>query len=761
MGISKKKRQYIKRNYPGLSINKIAEKTGLCVQDVENVLGINNSDDKMPLSSILKLLLEKGLPVCVFLSPFIILPGIRNAADLPQNAFVQISILFLSSVWAVKSITDKELKCVFPPFLMWPFIVFVLWCILCLFAAVNFFEGVKVVLQVVAMFIGFFMTVNIYYFCDDMHDNPDSLIMAIVFAGAGVAVIGIVQNLFGFSMIPQARPPAATFANRNMAAQFMVVSFPFSLGLFLMSEKKYLTWFAGIVSALILVYAVYTRALAAWISISIELVVLFCLLLYLKTKKKWKFGLKTKVLPLVVVMLIFMVLINTNSKGVNLKFGGISAQLAVVKQFADRFIDNKGSSFNSEGIHKSSNMKNGRPVNDESRLKINGKVAHAREKQKKVSSIEWRWTIWLNSMAMFRDNLLHGVGPGNFKIQYPLYHQTIMKDQKFSIKFQPIRCHNDYIQAAAELGLPGLILIISMILCFYFIGFSLIRFSPDFKDTSGDHVNILLAGIILSAGTGILLNACFSFPFQRAIPPFMLMLMAALISGMYAVKKKIRYYKIKNSFILYFTAICLVSASLYYSHFYYSEIQFDKFYGRTIVCYNEARWQNLLIEADKALKYGPDEKEILFYMGLANYKLGKIEKSIKHYRELLKYYPHYLNGLINIGLSYGKLNRNKKAFAAYKKLIRILPDNPGFYNDAGHYLQEDGRFDMAYEYFKKAVALGGNNAIIQANFGIACMMMKKYPEALKAFQKALQLKPGWQLPLQYIKIMGQHRPVKN
>ena len=48
-------------------------------------------------------------------------------------------------------------------------------------------------------------------------------------AGAAVAVLGLGQRLWGWTFVPQAFPPAATFANKNVAAQFAVGVLPFAL----------------------------------------------------------------------------------------------------------------------------------------------------------------------------------------------------------------------------------------------------------------------------------------------------------------------------------------------------------------------------------------------------------------------------------------------------------------------------------------------------------------------------------------------------
>lgn len=712
MGIPKKKRQLIKRNYPKCSVDEIAANTGLSVQDIQKVLGIYQPGRGTSLSKILSTVLEWGIVGSVFLAPFIMLPWLRDASNLPQNAFVQIATLFLASVWAFKGVIDKKLEFISSP-LIWPLICFLVWCLSSFFVADNPFEAVPVFLQVLAMGVCFILVLNTYY----KKENFDRLILAVLLAGAGIAVIGILQYLFEFSMIPQARPPAATFSNRNMASQFMVLVFPFGMYLFLKTEKKSIGWSAAIISGLILVYVVYTKSLAAWISIAAELTVLLSILFYLVFRKKWHFQIKSKFSPLLVVMIVFLLMINVDSGGMNLKFGGVSEQVKSVRKF----------------------------VAEDAQKDVEDKT--------KVSTIQWRWSVWLNSAAMVKDNPIFGVGAGNYKIEYPLYNQKVVKDQQFKIETQPAHAHNDYIQAAAEYGITGLVII------FWAVGVFLYSLVILIKSGSSGK-NLLLYAAILSAGFGILLNAGFSFPFNRAIPPYYMMILSGLTGVLFFKPGKNVPQKITNQGLLNFMAIILSLLLVYYIYFNYSMIRFDQYYGRTITCYNQGRWEQCMREADQALKYNPRRKEILFYKGYAGNELGRIEESMKYYEELINYFPNNLNGLINLGLAYEKLGKHDKALVMFEKLIRIMPDHAGYYSDAGHNAMKMGKSDLSYDYLKKAVELNGDSEIIQFNFGVACVQEKRFDEAKQAFQKAVELKPGWEMPLQYLRLMEEQHSRK-
>ena len=65
-----------------------------------------------------------------------------------------------------------------------------------------------------------------------------------------------------------------------------------------------------------------------------------------------------------------------------------------------------------------------------------------------------RIPVWKDTLHMIRRNLWTGVGMGSFESAYPQY-------QSFSTDLVWNHAHNDYLEAAAETGLPGMILILA------------------------------------------------------------------------------------------------------------------------------------------------------------------------------------------------------------------------------------------------------------------------------------------------------------
>ena len=96
-----------------------------------------------------------------------------------------------------------------------------------------------------------------------------------------------------------------------------------------------------------------------------------------------------------------------------------------------------------------------------------------------IESPDWvdssRKSVAFDSLRMWRDHLVLGVGLGNFETAYPAY-QSLPTDLWIDY------AHDDYLEAAAETGLVGTVLILSALALFFRLAFRDLRHRLRFED---------------------------------------------------------------------------------------------------------------------------------------------------------------------------------------------------------------------------------------------------------------------------------------
>ncbi len=111
-----------------------------------------------------------------------------------------------------------------------------------------------------------------------------------------------------------------------------------------------------------------------------------------------------------------------------------------------------------------------------------------------------RVTLWRNSLRIFREHPLTGTGMGSFVTVYPA-HQTEVSDLVTE------HAHNDYVEALAETGLAGGVLILAALVLFFSIAFRNL-----FVQLRRDPGWIQLGAAI--ACCGLLIHSLFDFNLQ-------------------------------------------------------------------------------------------------------------------------------------------------------------------------------------------------------------------------------------------------------
>ena len=290
------------------------------------------------------------------------------------------------------------------------FLLFLGWCLLSLLWAINPFDGLKMVMPWVgAAFAYFVIAKNL-----NSKEDVELFLKVLAISGIAAGAIGVAQFMAKFSFFNQAAWPGSTFGNKNMGAQYMVLTLPLVFGNFFNTKdwRQELSWIFG--ASIMIMYVLFVHSRSSFLSIAFQLSLLggYCFFQYRKnkavpffTKRKFKF--------LAGALVFVFISINLSSKGLD----SLSKRVSSITKEA------------------TTDFKSANP----------------------------RISYYANSLYMLKDYPLRGIGVGNWYATYPVYHDKVLKDKLFNDKVKVSRLHNDFLELFVTTGVVGGLLFMSFL----------------------------------------------------------------------------------------------------------------------------------------------------------------------------------------------------------------------------------------------------------------------------------------------------------
>lgn len=632
-------------------------------------------------------------------SPFMIIPSSFDYANLPQKVFIQTGSLLITVFWFV-FLAIKKCQALRPSPFTLPLFGFLAWASFSSLHAHNSWEGWDILSHWLTCGLIYILVLNV------MRHETDCrrLLASIAVAAGAVAVLGLSQHLLGLDLLPQAAPPSATFANKNVAAQFMVLALPVSAALILTSSRPG-CWLWMLIFAIILVFIFFTGTRAAWLAVLIQCLVV----MVLSIRNKFHFP------PLHL----------SYSKKTILAFGiGTVALLSatifllVLPRLEQLMPDPPVVMISVEHDHS----------------------AHGGVVQP-YDSIGLRLAIWRNTLEMIRDKPMLGFGLGNHKVFYPVYHDKVIVDQAFSEDLQLQNVHNDYLQVAAEMGISGILLAA-------WLGFAFFRVAFGMLTAPGSPLQFEVQALGVS-GAGIMVNAAFCFPLERAIPPFV----GAVFLGItaFAYWKGRPEVEKSQPFPVMPRWLVIITGVVFMGLFCTSVVKSFRVLASdgllpSIVRYEKAGdWSAMAEVSELALILWPGNPRILAYQGKARLKMGDYLRAVESLRAFIAVYPYNMNALLNLGATLYALERFDEAQTAFDRVLEIVPGMAkAHHNIAGVYAQQ-GRSVDSLEARRRAAKLDPEDALIQFYLGLTEIQYGNPSLAAEAFIRTVAIRPDWEL----------------
>ena len=661
---------------------EIAKDLKISVKDVQQLLGKNKPPQFQSTIRVkhFDTAFLWAVMVFIFVAPFVFIRGISDFANLTQMVFIQTGVAFFTLLWLAKPLISHKASIVRSRFYL-PIIALLIWTTISFAHAHNRYEATLPWMHVIASSVMFFLIIN--SFLDEQYRSK--LLAAIFFSGFFVALLGVIQHLFQITWIPQASPPSATFANKNMAVHFVVMTLPLSLGFILSTRVMIWAWLFSLASAVMVVFLIYTQTRAGWVALTIQIAFFAVFMAVRHIRKRslscWN---RSKSLAAFAALVIAFVMINIGPEGLSWRLGSIAE---------------RASSITSQ------------------------KAAPAEDQVKDgtaLGSAKFRLVIWRHTIAMIKDHFWIGVGIGNHKVHYPPYHHRVTPNISYMAHSQLTHVHNDYLQFFSEMGIIGIIL-------FGWLLFHTLKTIIHLHaNPTSESALFRLIGTEIAI-LGLLVNAFFSFPFQRALPPFIFMILLGLVGACYADTGDSHYHlKSKRFLLIAAVVVCIVFVWLIGYH--HSNLKADRYVYLAERLEKSKRWKEVIATGQKAVEYNPDRIKVLSNVGLAYIQTDEYQQAVKVLKKVVEAYPYFLNSLVNIGVAYYKSGNNDQAMEAYQRILLIKPD-----------------------YAK-----------VHYNIGLVAMRQKEYQKAASAFEKAVKLSPAWDsahknLGIVYFRFLGREQ----
>ena len=494
-----------------------------------------------------------------------------------------------------------------------PLTLIVAWAALSIFWSVGRYDAVRAVLIWAAAWLAAVLVLLIA----GSETAQRRLLLAIAAAAVPVAILAMLQYLFGIDWIIQYAPPSGTLGNKNMLGQYVALTMPVMFCFFLTAQRRAWLWISAGATACMAVTMVYTQSRAAWVVLILEALLAAGLLLRLRLKYRIN---PLQELEKKIALGCMLVLI-----------AGLSALSPI------------GSS---------------------------GEAAYSRYASRAAAvsgTFGTRYVMWRNSVPMWQEHVLFGVGIGNWQNWYEKYQSAYRQDQAI-LGTLHANAHNDYVQFVCQLGAVGLGLLLWMMVVVVLLFRRTLR---SFKSDSGTNSVVMLGPLIGLVGIGT--SALVSFPFQQPIAILLIMVYLAILSLHDARVRELPAREVKlpaqpvrmgiAALLIVLTMGIAVRAS---------RMLVAEFYLRdTHLALNQGQFEEGARQARTALEYRPSHTLLKWFLATSLVAGGRSEESVAVFDEVLAVRPYWESAVSNKAVALANLGRHREAADTAAALIGV------------------------------------------------------------------------------------------
>lgn len=226
--------------------------------------------------------------------------------------------------------------------------------------------------------------------------------------------LGLAEAWLGWEGLASAHPPAGPFVNRNVAAQALVLLVPLTVAGAFGARGMGTRWLMILAAGGGGMFLVATRSRGGWVAAAAGWGLAAACGGWVSRRELWR---------------------------TRRAWAGPAAALAAMIVAAALI-----------------------PVGGSEPLPDVGRVVGMTLRPVEGGSVETRRALWRNTAEIVWDHPWWGVGSGRFPVVFPLYQRRAVPTPGFGLDKQPHHAHDDFLEFAAELGIPALAGVLLLIL---------------------------------------------------------------------------------------------------------------------------------------------------------------------------------------------------------------------------------------------------------------------------------------------------------
>lgn len=367
-----------------------------------------------------------------------------------------------------------------------------------------------------------------------------------------------------------------------------------------------------------------------------------------------------------------------------------------------------------------------------------------------------RTEIYRSTMDMIRDNPLMGVGPGLYVKYLPEYRTPELTlfhpPQMFLIN----HAHSEYLEQAAELGIPGLLL-------FLWIVFVALRSA--LSSTGKTELEKTLSLGIAAGLVGILVQNVFSVNLRKT--PSMLNFwtfigLAVCLRTPMTERTAIKIRPMLRIIASLLAAWIALSIPLTQSKKLIVDLLLRE--GGRHLKQGSANAGGRALS--KAIRLQPGRVEGYYWLGSIYFRTGDYSRAIEEFEKVVALQGNFVNTIFNLATSYAKNNEPEKAIQAYKKALQSAPYDPRIHDYLGRtYLRRADSPDhqqLAQDHFRKSseyylihIQRNPTDSGLHLERGKVLILLDDLEGAKQEFQKALEIAPETREAKLFLQRLGE------